>query len=195
MSGVDIEPTGAGEKLSRIGKKPIKIPASTTITIDGSGITVKGAKGSLSRPIHPAVGVVVEGKEILVSPKDSSRETRALHGLTRALVANMVTGVSEGFTRILEVNGIGYKAEISGSTLSLMLGYSHPIQYLLPDGVSGSVDKKNAITLTGIDRELLGQTAAAIRRLRPPEPYKGKGIKYSTEHIARKAGKTGGKGK
>lgn len=195
MSPVDDKPTDTPEKLSRIGKKPISIPVKTSVAIDGTLITVKGAKGTLSRDLHPNVGVAVEGDSILVSPKDAGRETRALHGLTRALVANMVTGVSQGFERILEVNGIGYKAEISGSTLSLALGFSHPIQFVLPEGISATVDKKNAITLSGIDKELLGQTASAIRRLRPPEPYKGKGIKYSTEKIIRKAGKTGGKGK
>ncbi|MBI5845699.1 MAG: 50S ribosomal protein L6 [Deltaproteobacteria bacterium] len=181
--------------MSRIGKKPISIPVKTTVSIDGALITVKGAKGTLARDLHPNVDVAVEGDFIVVRPRDPGRETRALHGLTRALVANMVTGVSQGFERILEVNGIGYKAEVSGTTLSLALGFSHPIQFPLPDGISATVDKKNAITLTGIDKELLGQTASAIRRLRPPEPYKGKGIKYSTEKIMRKAGKTGGKGK
>lgn len=195
MSPVDDKPTNIPEKLSRIGKKPIPIPVKTTIDIDGTLITVKGVKGSLARSLHPNVNVVSEDGFILVTPKDQGRETRALHGLTRALVANMVTGVSQGFEKILEVNGIGYKAEISGSTLSLALGFSHPIQFLLPDGISATVDKKNTITLSGIDKELLGQTASAIRRLRPPEPYKGKGIKYSTEKIMRKAGKTGGKGK
>jgi len=195
MSPVDDKPTNIPEKLSRIGKKPIPIPVKTTVEIDGTLITVKGAKGSLARSLHPNVKVVSEDGFILVTPKDQGRETRALHGLTRALVANMVTGVSQGFEKILEVNGIGYKAEISGSTLSLALGFSHPIQFVLPDGISATVDKKNAITLSGIDKELLGQTASAIRRLRPPEPYKGKGIKYSTEKIMRKAGKTGGKGK
>lgn len=195
MSPVDDKPTNSPEKLSRIGKKPIPIPGKTTVTIDGTLITVKGAKGTLTRDLHPSVNVAVESDTVVLTPKDAGRETRALHGLTRALVANMVTGVSNGFEKILEVNGIGYKAEISGSTLSLALGYSHPIQFALPDGISATVDKKNAITLTGIDKELLGQTASAIRRLRPPEPYKGKGIKYSTEKIMRKAGKTGGKGK
>ena len=195
MSPVDDKPTDTPEKLSRIGKKPISIPGKTSVNIDGCLITVKGAKGTLARDLHPNVDVAVEGEFVVVRPRDPGRETRALHGLTRALVANMVTGVSQGFERILEVNGIGYKAEVSGTTLSLALGFSHPIQFPLPDGISATVDKKNTITLTGIDKELLGQTASAIRRLRPPEPYKGKGIKYSTEKIMRKAGKTGGKGK
>ncbi|MEW5736935.1 MAG: 50S ribosomal protein L6 [Thermodesulfobacteriota bacterium] len=179
--------------MSRIGKKPIGIPDKTTITVADGMITVKGAKGILTRPIPPNVSIAVEGKEIRVQPTDESRKSGALQGLTRSLLANMVTGVSAGFSRVLEINGIGYKADVAGSTLSLSLGFSHPIQFPLPDGISATVDKKNAITLTGIDKELLGQTAASIRALRPPEPYKGKGIKFAEEHIIRKAGKTGSK--
>ena len=156
-------------------------------------ITVKGKLGTLSRSIHPAVELTIDGDAISVTPVKEDKSSRALQGLTRSLVANMVTGVSTGFERTLEINGIGYRATLEGNTLVLNLGYSHPINYELPKGISASVDKKNAIKLSGIDKEMLGFTAASIRGLRPPEPYKGKGVKYAEEQIQRKAGKTGTK--
>ncbi len=179
--------------MSRVGKKPISIPAKTTISYANRRITVKGPKGELSRELHPAVDLAIGGNVIAVTMVEENRKNRALQGLTRSLIANMVTGVDKGFERILEINGIGYRAQLNGKNITLSLGYSHPIDFPLPNGVSAEVDKNNTIKLRGIDRELLGHTAASIRRLRPPEPYKGKGIKYAEEHIQRKAGKAGTK--
>jgi large subunit ribosomal protein L6 len=179
--------------MSRIGKKPIPIPEKVKFSLSGDLITVQGAKGKLTHSLHPSVELRIEGGVVTVSKKTEDKKTDALQGLTRSLVANMVTGVDAGFQRILEVNGIGYRAAVTGNVLALSLGYSHPINFDLPDGIGATVDKTNAITLSGIDKELLGRTAAKIRQLRPPEPYKGKGIKYAEEHIQRKAGKTGTK--
>jgi large subunit ribosomal protein L6 len=156
-------------------------------------VSVEGEKGKLTRTIHDAVDLDVQDNEIHVTMEKDTREIRALQGLTRSLVANMITGVSAGFERVLEVNGIGYRAEVSGNKLILNLGYSHPINFDIPKGISAEVDRSNAIKLSGIDKEALGQVAASIRRLRPPEPYKGKGVKYAQEKIQRKAGKTGAK--
>ncbi len=178
--------------MSRVGKKPIPIPAKTKVTISNGVVIVQGEKGKIERSIHPDVELKMEGDVLTVVPvSEQQRNAGAMQGLVRSLVANMVTGVSTGFKRVLEINGIGYRAEVSGQVLNLALGFSHPINFELPQGVSASVDKKNAITLEGIDKELLGRTAAAIRKLRPPEPYKGKGIKYAEERIIRKAGKSG----
>lgn len=179
--------------MSRIGKKIIPIPDNVKITHTGSEITIKGEKGELTRSLHPSVDLRVEGGFIYVTTTLKDKKTDALQGLTRSLVANMVTGVSAGYKRDLEVNGIGYRASAVGNTLALTLGYSHPINYVLPDGVTATVDKSNVISLLGIDKELIGQTAAKIRQLRPPEPYKAKGVKYAEERIKRKAGKTGTK--
>ena len=179
--------------MSRVGKKPITLPAKTAVTLKDSLITVKGAKGTLTRTIHPGVELEVADNTIHVRPKEDTRTARALQGLVRSLVANMVTGVTTGFERVLEINGIGYRASVNGNTLVLNLGYSHPINYELPQGVSVAVDKNNVIRLSGIDKEQLGHVAASIRRFRPPEPYKGKGIKFAEERIQRKAGKTGAK--
>lgn len=176
--------------MSRVGNNPIPIPEKTKVSIKNGTVTVQGEKGTLTRSIHPAVGLTIGDEDIRVAPKKNDREGRSLQGLTRSLVANMVTGVNQGFERVLEINGIGYRAAMNGKKIDLTLGYSHPIQFNLPEGVSASVEG-NRIKLSGIDKEKLGQTAAAIRRLRPPEPYKGKGIKYIEEHIQRKAGKTG----
>ncbi len=177
--------------MSRVGKKPIPIPDKTKVTYKDRVITVQAEKGVLTRTIHPAVDLKIEENVINVIPVKDDRTGRALQGLTRSLVANMVTGVTEGFQRVLEINGIGYRAILSGKRIELSLGYSHPINFDLPEGVAADVDKRNTITLSGIDKELLGHTAAAIRRLRPPERYKGKGVKYAEEHIQRKAGKAG----
>lgn len=178
--------------MSRVGKKPIPIPAKTKITYNDRVISVQGDKGNLSRTIHPAIDLKIEDGVVKVIPKKDDKKSDALQGLTRTLVSNMITGVSKGFERVLEINGIGYRAELSGNNIVFNLGYSHPINFDIPAGVSVSVEKSN-VKLSGIDKEQLGHMAAAIRRLRPPEPYKGKGIKYVEEHIQRKAGKTGTK--
>ncbi len=154
---------------------------------------MKGEKGTLTRTIHPAVDLTIKDNTILVTIEQEDRKTRSLQGLTRSLVANMVDGVSKGFERTLEINGIGYRAEMKGKSIVLNLGYSHPIDFPLPDGIDATVDKNNVIKLFGIDKEKVGQTAASIRKLRKPEPYKGKGVKYAEEYIQRKAGKTGTK--
>lgn len=178
--------------MSRVGKKPISIPDNAKISYDNRVITVQGEKGTLKRTVHPDVDLKIEDKILSVTLDKETRINKALQGLTRSLIANMITGVSKGFDRQLEINGIGYRAELKGKSIVFNLGYSHPINFDLPDGVSATVDK-TIVKLTGIDKELLGHTAAAIRRLRPPEPYKGKGIKYLEERIQRKAGKTGTK--
>jgi len=178
--------------MSRIGKQPISVPSGVTVTVDASGVKVKGPKGALAAAVSPLVELKLDGNVLNVSRCEDSREARSVHGLTRKLVANMVTGVSQGFRRVLEINGVGYRAEAKGSALQLALGYSHPILFPLPQGVQAKVDKQTVVTLEGADRQVLGETAAAIRKLRPPEPYKGKGIKYAEERIRRKAGKAVG---
>ena len=179
--------------MSRVGKKPIPIPEKVKITLKDRFVTVKGDKGTLSRTINDAVDLKISANVIEVLTKTDSKKNFALQGLTRSLVDNMVTGVDKGFERILEINGIGYRAEVNGSTLVLNLGFSNPVNFELPKAVSASVEKNTIIKLACIDKEVLGQTAASIRKLRPPEPYKGKGIKYAEERIIRKAGKTGTK--
>lgn len=179
--------------MSRVGKKPIPIPDKVNVTYKDRLITVKGAKGMLSREVHQAVDLEIDKTEIRVTIPGEDKQTRAFQGLVRSLINNMVTGVSEGFERVLEINGIGYRAEAKGNTLTLNIGYSSPVDFALPEGISAAVEKNTVIKLSGIDKERLGQAAAAIRRLRPPEPYKGKGIKYAEERIIRKAGKTGTK--
>jgi len=178
--------------MSRIGKKPIVIPAGVKVALNGQAVKVEGPKGRLERQLHDQVDVSIEADQILVAPKNLQSGS-ALQGLTRTLVANMVEGVTKGFSKSLEINGVGYRAELKGPVLNLALGYSHPIEYPLPAGVTAEVEKQTKITLAGIDKELVGATAAKIRSFRPPEPYKGKGIKYADERIVRKAGKTGGK--
>lgn len=177
--------------MSRIGKNPIQIPKGVSVNVGGDVVTVKGPKGQLQMDLHPAVTVVAEGNEVVCTRHDETRQSRAAHGLIRAQTANMVRGVSEGFTRRLEINGVGYRAEVSGKKLTLQLGYSHPIEFPLPEGVTAAVDK-NQVVLSGIDKQKLGATAATIRAFRPPEPYKGKGIKYAEETILRKVGKAAG---
>ncbi|MEZ4528050.1 MAG: 50S ribosomal protein L6 [Desulfobacterales bacterium] len=179
--------------MSRVGKKPVPIPDKTKVSYENRVIRVQGEKGTLSGTIHPDVDLKIEDSAIHVTPVRDSRKVRALQGLTRSLVANMVTGVSSGFERILEINGIGYRAEMSGKNLVFHLGFSHPVNFEIPEGITAAVEKNTVVKLSGTDRELLGHTAAAMRRLRPPEPYKGKGVKYAEEHIQRKAGKTGTK--
>ncbi|MCB2226947.1 MAG: 50S ribosomal protein L6 [Desulfarculaceae bacterium] len=177
--------------MSRVGKQPVIIPSGVTVTMDDTKIEIKGPKGVLSRELHPQVKVTEEDGKLLVTPVDDSLKARGLWGLFRSLIANMVQGVSQGYTKVLEINGVGYRAEAAGNTLKLALGFSHPVDFALPDGVSASVEKNTIVTLSCIDKELLGQTAATIRAFRPPEPYKGKGVKYAEETIRRKVGKAG----
>ncbi len=179
--------------MSRVGKKPISIPEKTKVSLKDGVITVQGAHGTLTQEIHPKIDVTIDGQTIQVGLSDNDRKTVALQGMTRSLLSNMVTGVSKGFERVLEINGIGYRAESKGKSIVFNLGFSHPIDFPLPGGVQATVEKNNTVKLTGIDKQLVGQTAARIRQLRPPEPYKGKGIKYAEEYIHRKAGKTGTK--
>jgi len=176
--------------MSRVGKKPVPIPDKTKISFAGRVLTVEGTKGKLSRTIHPDVDLNIEDDQILLSIRRNDKKTKAQWGTARALVANMVTGVSRGFERVLEINGIGYRAEVKGNAVDLHLGFSHPIQFALPEGVSAQVER-NTIKLSGIDKEMVGFAAASIRKFRPPEPYKGKGVKFAEETIIRKAGKTG----
>lgn len=179
--------------MSRVGKNPVPIPSGVNASLKGSTLAVKGPKGSLEQDLPATIDIDVQKEAIVVTRRDDSRQSRSLHGLTRALVNNMVVGVSQGFKKVLEIHGIGYRADVQQNVLNLSLGYSHPIQFPLPDGISATVDKQNAITLEGIDKELLGQTAAKIRDLRACEPYKGKGIRYGGQEIRRKAGKAGAK--
>lgn len=179
--------------MSRVGKKPISIPDKIKVTYQDRVVTVQGKNGTLTQEIHPAVEVDIDKDTINVILTEQNRKTVALQGMTRSLLNNMVKGVTDGFERVLEINGIGYRAELKGKSIVFNLGYSHPIAFPLPDGVSAKVDKNNVVRISGIDKQLIGQTAARIRRLRPPEPYKGKGIKYAEEHTMRKAGKTGTK--
>jgi len=175
--------------MSRVGKQPIPIPKDVNVDLKGDLLTIKGSKGDLKRKIHPKVNVNTDNNQLFVSVNDGTAESRSLHGLYRALIANMVNGVSQGFERVLEIVGIGYRAELSGRNATFHLGYSHPINFELPEGIDARIEKTK-ITLRGIDKELLGRTAAKIRSFRKPEPYKGKGIRYAGEIVRRKAGKT-----
>ncbi|MBX6331597.1 MAG: 50S ribosomal protein L6 [Gemmatimonadaceae bacterium] len=179
--------------MSRIGKKPVPLPKNVTVTVDGQTVTVKGPKGELARRIHPAMRVAVEGEKIVVTRPSDEEEHKALHGLTRTLVANMVEGVTKGFQKQLEITGVGYKAEPRPYGLQLALGFSHPVEYRAPAGIKLTAPQPTTVVIEGADKEIVGQVAAEIRNLRPPEPYKGKGIKYAGEQIRRKAGKAGGK--
>lgn len=179
--------------MSRIGKKPIQIPERVKIICNDEFINVSGTKGELQHRLHDSVKLQVEGQTAHIQLKDNCPNEHAMQGMTRAIVANMVTGVSSGFERTLEIIGIGYRAALNGRTLNLSLGYSHPVEFTLPEGIEATVDKNTIITLKGIDKEKLGHTAAALKRLRPPEPYKGKGIRFSTDRILKKAGKKGTK--
>jgi large subunit ribosomal protein L6 len=184
--------------MSRVGRLPVKVPSGVTVSLrggaDGTGgsVELKGPRGAGAVALPNHVRVEQKGGELVVLRSDDSREARALHGLTRKHLANIVEGVSKGFSRVLEISGVGYRAELRGSALFLTLGYSHPILFQLPPGVTAKVDRQVVITLEGHDRQVLGATAAAIRKLRPPEPYKGKGIKYAEEKIRRKSGKAAG---
>jgi len=180
--------------MSRIGKKPIELPKGVEIKHDANSVTIKGPKGTVSTPLVPGIGVKVENNVLQFTRGDEESRTRAFHGLMRALVANNVRGVSEGFKRELDIVGVGYRAEVKGKEVVFQLGYSHPVRFPIPQGIDITVDAKSGhITVTGIDKQKVGQTAAEIRSLREPDPYKGKGIKYSDEIIRRKAGKAAGK--
>lgn len=181
--------------MSRIGRMPIAIPAGVEVKMDGNTVTVKGPKGTLSRTVHQNMKVEISDAEIIVFRPDDNKENRSLHGLTRTLIANMVEGVTNGFSKELEVNGVGYRAQKQGNDLVLTIGYSHSVVMTAPEGISIDVPAPNKIIISGADKQKVGQLAAEIREKRPPEPYKGKGIKYATEHIRRKEGKAGKGGK
>ena len=178
--------------MSRVGKAPIQLPKGVSVDIDGSTVAVKGPKGALTRTLHPEMAIAIEDGVMHVTRPSDSRQHRSLHGLTRALLNNMVTGVSAGYSKVLLIEGVGYRAEMKGKQLVMALGYSHPVPVDPPPGITFAVDEKTrTITITGIDRERVGQVAAEIRAWRPPEPYKGKGLRYQGEHVRRKAGKAG----
>jgi len=177
--------------MSRIGNAPIEIPGGVDVTIDGATVTVKGSKGTLSRTLSEKVAVSVDDGVMTVTRVDEERESKALHGLTRSLLANMVAGVSTGFVKELQTVGVGYRAALKGTTLELQVGYSHPVTMDAPEGIEIEVPEPTKIIVRGIDKEKVGQVAADIRSVRPPEPYKGKGIRYVDEYVRRKAGKAG----
>ena len=182
--------------MSRIGKNPVNIPSGVTITIQDHLVTVKGPKGELKSTFNPIVTVTADGQQVVVTRKDDSKLARSAHGLSRTLMVNMIEGVTKGFEKKLEIVGVGYRAVANKNKITLNLGYSKPIEYVAPQGIEFKLDeeKKNLLTVSGIDKQLVGQVAAEIRGFRPPEPYLGKGIKYTDEHIRRKAGKTASKG-
>jgi large subunit ribosomal protein L6 len=179
--------------MSRIGKQPIPVSAGIQVQIDGQHIIIKGSKGSLERDIISEIEVLFQGSEILVNNRVENKRINAFRGLTRTLINNMMIGVDKGFTKILIIEGVGYKANVTGNSLTLNVGYSNPVEFILPDGVHAVVEGNTKITLDCIDKDLLGLTAARIRSIRKPEPYKGKGIRYENEHIVRKVGKSAGK--
>lgn len=179
--------------MSRIGKRPIPVPKGVTVTVEGNVVKVKGPKGELQQVVHPELGVSFENNELTVTRPSEEARHKALHGLTRTLVANMVEGTSKGFQKTLELVGVGYKAEVRPYGLQLALGFSHPVEYRSPKGIKLSAPQPTQIVVDGADKQTVGQVAAEIRSLRPPEPYKGKGVKYQGEQIRRKAGKAGGK--
>jgi len=176
--------------MSRIGKQPIAIPAKVKVEIKGQKIHVEGPKGKLDLELPPRTGAKLDGTNVLVSRQGDDAHARALHGLGRALVNNMVKGVSDGFMKKLEINGVGFKAAVAGKTITLNLGYSHPINYSIPEQIKVTVEENTKITIEGPDKQLVGKVAAELRSFYPPEPYKGKGVKYSDEHVQRKEGKT-----
>ena len=181
--------------MSRIGRKPITVPAGVDVTIDGSAVTVKGPKGTLSGTFNSNMSIELDGGVITVSRPNDEKENRALHGLTRTLISNMVEGVSAGFKKELEIVGVGYRAALEGKNLNLTIGYSHPVKMAPPEGITIEVPAPNKIVVSGTDKQVVGQFACEIRAVRPPEPYKGKGIKYIDEVVRRKEGKSGKGGK
>ena len=177
--------------MSRIGKAPIDLPAGVAVKYDDNTVVVKGPKGSLSQVIDPRIGVSIDDGVVTVSRNSEDREVRALHGLSRALIANMVLGVSAGYSKELQAVGVGYRGALKGKTLELQVGYSHPVAIEAPEGITFEVPEPTKFIVSGIDKQLVGQVAANIRAVRPPEPYKGKGIRYADEYVRRKAGKAG----
>jgi large subunit ribosomal protein L6 len=177
--------------MSRVGKLPITIPSGVDVAVDGSHVTVTGPRGTLERDIAPVLSVVTEDGQLRVARPNEEKRSRELHGLTRTLINNMVVGVTEGYTRNLEIQGVGYRAQLVGAKLQLNLGYSHPIEIDPPAGITFTVDNPTRVAVTGIDKELVGQVAARVRATRKPEPYKGKGVRYAGEIVRRKAGKAG----
>lgn len=175
--------------MSRIGKKPVPVPAGVEVTIDGGIIRARGPRGELSMPVADDIRYTIEGPQVLVMPANDSKRARAFWGMQRTLVANLVTGVSEGFTKVLEISGVGYRASAQGRTLKLQLGFSHDVDYAVPEGITVKTPDQTTVEISGADRQKVGQVAAEIRRWRKPEPYKGKGIKYRGEFIFRKEGK------
>lgn len=180
--------------MSRIGKQPVTIPSGVTVSVEKTKVTVKGPKGSLSLPVPATCAVAQEGAEVVVTRANDEKSSRAAHGTTRAHIANMVRGVTEGFVKDLEIIGVGYKAEAKGRTLVMTIGYSHLVEFPVPEGITVETPEPTKIKVSGVDRQRVGQVAAEIRAVRPPEPYKGKGIKYVDEHIERKAGKSAASG-
>ena len=178
--------------MSRIGKKPIPIPAGVKVHVNDGSVSAEGPKGKLSQPVPSGLSAAIDANILTISRASDDRRARALHGLTRALVANMVSGVKDGFERKLDIVGIGYRAQMQGKVIQLALCYSHPVLFPLPEGITAEIDRQTAITLRGADKALLGETAAKLRALRKPDPYKGKGIKYSDEVVRRKVGKKAG---
>lgn len=179
--------------MSRIGKKPISLPAGVKVTVDGNTVTVQGPKGTLEQILPEGITISQEDNQVLVERADDNKQQRAFHGLTRALIANMVEGVTNGFEKKLELVGVGYRAQMQGKKLVISIGFSHPVEIDAPEGIEFEVPAPTRITVRGIDKQLVGNTAAHIRAIRKPEPYKGKGIKYENEYIRRKAGKAGAK--
>jgi large subunit ribosomal protein L6 len=177
--------------MSRIGQMPVTVPSGVEVEVEGSSVTVKGSKGVLRREFNERIGFQMEDGTLTVTRPDDSRESRALHGLSRALLNNMVVGVAEGYTKGLEIHGVGYRAALKGSDIELQVGYSHPVVIEAPEGITFDVPEPTRITVSGIDKEQVGQVTADIRKIRPPEPYKGKGIRYVGEQVRRKAGKAG----
>jgi len=176
--------------MSRVGKQPIAIPSGVTVTVDGKTIRIKGAKGELAWTVPDCLSVAAEGAEIRVSRQDEQKQTRALHGTNRRLIANMIQGVTDGFSKILEVHGVGFRAAVQGRKLVLTLGFASPVEYEAPDGVTFAITEGNDIEVSGVDKQKVGAAAARIRSFFPPEPYKGKGIRYRDEYVRRKAGKS-----
>jgi large subunit ribosomal protein L6 len=179
--------------MSRIGKRPVVVPKGVTVTQHGHTLSVKGPKGELSRTFHTEIQIAVQGDQVLVTRPSDEPKHKALHGLTRSLIQNMVDGVAKGFLKVLEIQGVGYKAEAKPTGLQLALGFSHPVHYKAPAGIKFTVDNNTVVKIEGPDKEMVGQVAAEIRNLRKPEPYKGKGVRYQGEVVRRKAGKTGAK--
>ncbi len=177
--------------MSRVGNKPIDLPAGVEINVDGNVVKVKGSKGELKRSFNERIGFDVSDGLITVTRPDDERESRALHGLSRALLNNMVVGVSDGYRKELEIQGVGYRASLKGANIELLVGFSHPVEVVAPEGITFEVPEQTKIIVSGIDKEQVGQVAADIRKVRPPEPYKGKGIRYVGEYVRRKAGKAG----